>query len=70
MFITIVLMAILLTGLVLLAAGIVVLLKAKNKLAGGIVVAVGIVFILFSTAIFLMLTITTSVQSMNLYLPR
>ena len=68
MFETIILLTILLTGLVLLAVGIVVLLKAKNKLVGGIVAAVGLVFTLFSIAIFLMLTITTSVQGMSLSL--
>ena len=65
MFITILLLAILLTGLVLLAAGVIVLLKAKNKLAGWVVVAVGMVFTLFSSAIFLMLTITTTTSSMG-----
>jgi len=65
MFITILLLAILLTGLVLLAAGVVVLLKTKNKLAGWVVVAVGLVFTLFSSAIFLMLTITTATSSMG-----
>lgn len=66
MFITILLMAILLTGLVLLAVGIVVLLKTKNKLAGWVVAAVGMVFTIVSTAVFLMLIITTSVQGMSL----
>jgi len=65
MLITILLLAILLTGLVLLATGIVVLLKAKNKLAGWVVVAVGLVFTLFSSAIFLMVIITTSTSSMG-----
>jgi len=65
MFITILLLAILLTGLVLLAAGVVVLLKTKNKIAGWVVVAVGLVFTLFSSTIFLMLTITTTVSSMG-----
>lgn len=69
MFITIILSAILLTGLVLLAVGIVVLLKSKNKLAGWVVMAVGGVFTLFSVAIFLMLTITSSTQSMGMVLP-
>ncbi len=58
---TIILLAILLVGLVLLAVGIVLLLKAKNKLAGWVIVAVGLVFTMFSSAIFLMLTVTTSV---------
>ena len=66
MFITIVLAAILLTGLVLLVTGIIVLLKSNNKLAGWIVAAIGTVFTLFSIAVFLMLTITTSIQSMSM----
>lgn len=65
MLITIVLLAILLTGLVLMAAGIVVLLKAKNKLAGWIVTAVGLVFTVFPIAIYLMITITASFNSMG-----
>jgi len=61
---TIILLAILLIGLVLLAVGIVLilLLKAKNKLAGWVIAAVGLVFTIFSSAIFLMLTVTTSVR--------
>ena len=62
MFITILLLATLLTGLVLMAVGIVLLLKAKNKLVGWVVAAVGLVFTLFSVAIFLSLIITTSIQ--------
>ena len=62
MYITILLLTILLTGLVLLAVGTVVLLKTNNKLAGWVVVAVGLVFTFFSIAIFALLTITTSVQ--------
>jgi hypothetical protein len=65
MFITILMLAILLTGLVLLATGVVVLLKAKNKIAGWVIVAIGLVFTLFSSVIFLMLTITTSTSSMG-----
>ncbi len=62
MFITILMLAILLTGLVLLATGVVVLLKVKNKIAGWVIVAIGLVFTLFSVAIFLSLIITTSIQ--------
>jgi hypothetical protein len=62
MFITILLLTILLTGLVLLAVGIVLLLKAKNKLAGWVVAAVSLVFTLFSVAIFLSFIITTSIH--------
>lgn len=53
----------LLFGLVLLSIGIVLMLKVKNKLAGILVIAVGLVFTLFPIAIFLFLTITTSVRS-------
>lgn len=65
MFLTILLLAILLTGLVLLAVGIVLLLKAKNKLAGWVMVAAGLVFTLLASGIFLMLTITASTSSMG-----
>jgi uncharacterized membrane protein len=53
----------LLFGLVLLSIGIVLMLKVKNKLAGILVIAVGLVFTVFPIAIFLFLTITTSVRS-------
>jgi hypothetical protein len=62
MLITILLLAILLAGLVLLAVGIVLLFKVKNKLAGWVSVAVGVAFTMFANAIILMLTITTSIQ--------
>jgi len=62
MFITLLLPAFLSTCLVLFAAGIAVLLKAKNKLTGWISVTFGLVFALFSCAIFLLFSITTSVQ--------
>jgi threonine/homoserine/homoserine lactone efflux protein len=62
MLITLLLPAILLACLVLLAAGIAVLLKAKNKLTGWISVVFGLVLALFSCAIFLVFSITTSVQ--------
>jgi len=65
MFLTILLLAILLTGLVLLAVGVVVLIKTKNRLAGWVIVATGTVFTLFSIAVYLMLTITTRIQSMG-----
>jgi hypothetical protein len=61
MFLTIILLALMLTGLVLVASGIVVLLKSNNKFAGWVVLAVGVVFSLFSGGVFLFLTITTSV---------
>lgn len=46
MVLTVLVLAILLAGSALLAAGIVVLLKSKNKLAGLVVLAVGVAFIL------------------------
>ena len=63
MFITIFLLGVLLFGLILLAVGIVLLIKVKNKLAGLLAIAVGLVFTLVSLTIFLSLIITTSVQS-------
>lgn len=65
MFITLLILAVLLTGLVLLGTGVVVLLKAKNKLAGWIMIAIGVMFTLFSLGIYLALTITTSTSSMG-----
>ena len=62
MYITILLLGVLLFGLILLAAGVVLLLKVKNKLAGLLAIAVGLVLTLASSAIFLALVITTSVQ--------
>ena len=52
----------LLFGLILLATGVVLLIKLKNKLAGLLAIAVGLVFTLVSLTIFLSLIITTSVQ--------
>ena len=62
MFITIFLLGVLLLGLILLAVGVVLLIKVKNKLAGFLAIAVGLVFTLVSLTIFLSLIITTSVQ--------
>jgi hypothetical protein len=62
MFITILLLGVLLFGLILLAVGVVLLIKVKNKLAGLLAIAVGLVFTLVSLTIFLSLIITTSVQ--------
>jgi len=62
MFITILLLGVLLFGLILLAVGVVLLIKVKNKLAGFLAIAVGLVFTLVSLTIFLSLIITTSVQ--------
>ena len=61
MFITILLLGVLLFGLILLAIGVVLLIKVKNKLAGLLAIAVGLVFTLVSLIIFLALIITTSV---------
>ena len=63
MYITILLLSVLLLGLILLAVGVVLLLKVKNKLAGLLAIAVGLVFTFASSAIFLALVITTSVRS-------
>ena len=46
----------LLVGLILLAAGVILLLKVKNKLAGLLVGAVGLVFSLLPLAAILYLT--------------
>jgi hypothetical protein len=62
MFISIFLLGVLLFGLILLAIGVVLLIKVKNKLAGLLAIAVGLVFTLVSIIIFLSLIITTSVQ--------
>jgi len=62
MFITILLLGVLLFGLILLAVGVVLLIKVKNKVAGLLAIAVGLVFTLVSLTIFLSLIITTSVQ--------
>ncbi len=62
MFITLLLLSVLLLGLVTSAIGIVLLIKAKNKIAGALVTTMGLVFTLFPIGIFLFLTITTSVQ--------
>ncbi len=62
MYITILLLGVLLFGLILLTAGVVLLLKVKNKVAGLLAIAVGLVLTLASSAIFLALVITTSVQ--------
>ncbi len=49
-------------GLVLLAAGFVLLLKLKNKLPGGLAVAFGAVFTAVPVLIFLALNITRVVR--------
>jgi hypothetical protein len=58
MLIFIFLLTILLTALALIAAGVVVLLKSKNKLAGWVVLAVGIAFLLVPV-LFITTTILT-----------
>ena len=62
MFITILLLGFLLFGLILLAIGVVLLLKVKNKLAGLLAIAIGLVFTLVTSTIFLSLVISTSVM--------
>ncbi len=52
----------LLFGLVLLAVGIVLLLKVKNKLAGILVSALGLLFTLSPFVIYLFLVITIRMQ--------
>ena len=54
------LLGMLLFGLVLLAIGGVLLFKVKNKLAGALVSAAGLVTSSFSILIFLFFTITSS----------
>jgi hypothetical protein len=61
MAITIFLLGVLVFGLVLLAVGIISLVKAKNKIPGIITTVLGLVFTLLPIGIFLLLTITTSV---------
>jgi hypothetical protein len=58
MLIFIFLLSTLLTALALIAAGVVVLLKSKNKLAGWVVLAVGIAFLLVPV-LFITTTILT-----------
>jgi hypothetical protein len=62
MYITILLLGVLLFGLILIGAGVAILLKVKNKLAGILAIAAGLILSLASSAIFLALAITTSVQ--------
>ncbi len=57
------LIGVMLLGLVLLATGIVLLLKLKNKLAGGLTSAAGAVLTIFPVLILLGLVITQRVQS-------
>ncbi len=56
-------LSILITGLALLAAGLVVLLKSSQKLAGWIVIGVGIVFIVVPVLLILATVITTTIQT-------
>ncbi len=53
----------LLLGLILLALGVVLLFKVKNKLAGILVIVVGLVFSLLPIAVYLFLMISVRVQS-------
>jgi uncharacterized membrane protein len=61
MAITIFLLGTLIFGLVLLAVGIICLVKAKNKIIGIITTGLGLVLTLLPIGIFLAITITTSV---------
>jgi hypothetical protein len=63
MIVTILLLGALLFGLILLAVGVVLLLKVKNKLPGLLAIVVGLVLTFGTSAIFLALVITTSVSS-------
>lgn len=54
------LLGMLLFGLVLLAIGVVLLFKVKNKLAGALISAVGLVISSFSVLVFLFFMITRS----------
>lgn len=56
------LLGMMLFGLVLLAVGIVLLLKVKNKLAGVTVATLGLVFTLSTFVIYLFLTTTIRIQ--------
>jgi uncharacterized membrane protein len=49
-------------GLILLAIGAVLLIKLKNKLAGILVMTVGLVFTLFPIAIYLFFTTIARIQ--------
>ena len=60
MYITILLLGVLLTGLILLIVGAVFLLKVKSKVVGLALIAIGMLFSLGATAIFLAVTISTS----------
>jgi hypothetical protein len=60
-FYIVLLLGLMLLGLVLLAVGIALLLKLKNKLAGALTTVIGAVFILFPVVILLALVPTTRV---------
>lgn len=61
-FYIILLLGVLLLGLVLLAVGIVMLFKVKNKLVGGLTTALGAVLTLLPVLIMMGLVITTSIR--------
>ena len=56
------LLGMLLFGLVLFAIGVVLLLKVKNKIAGGLAIAIGAVFTISPLAIYLFLMTTLRIQ--------
>jgi hypothetical protein len=60
MFISLLLLGILLFGLVLLAIGVILLLKTKNRFVGMLAIAIGLVFTILPLVIFLMLAISTT----------
>jgi hypothetical protein len=53
-------LGVLMTGLILLIVGAVFLLKAKSKVVGLALIAIGMLFILVTSAIFLALIISTN----------
>ena len=62
MFISLLLVGALLFGLVLLATGVVLLIKIEDKIIGALAAVIGLVFTLLPIGIFLALTVTTSVK--------
>jgi hypothetical protein len=62
MSITLILLGTLVLGLILLAAGVILILTLKNKLAGILVIGVGLVITLVTIVVFSFLIITSSVR--------
>ncbi len=61
-FYIILLLGLILLGLILVAVGSVLLLRSKNKLAGGLTTAVGAVFTIFPLLILLAILNVTRIQ--------